>query len=79
MTQSQKTKMAKLMTLGLQPDDAALVVTRAAEAGKGGLTAEVLATLGTPTPEDQMRSRTWWLYNPAVPDEYKRLLDAGEI
>jgi hypothetical protein len=37
-----------------------------------------LAPAGAPTAEDQLRARTWLLYQEGVPDEYKRLLDAGE-
>jgi hypothetical protein len=77
-TANEKALAARLLKLGLAPADAAAVASRLEALGKKKLTAEVLDAFGAPTAEDQLRARTWLLYQEGVPDEYKRLLDAGE-
>lgn len=78
-TAKQKAQIARLISFGCLPADAELVVQRAAQVGKGGLTQEALDAFGEPTLTDQMHSREWWLYSGAVSDEYKRLLEAGAV
>lgn len=78
MTDQEDAAYQILIRAGLMPDDAQKVLDAARAAEQALPTEFDIAEDAQITEADQRESRTWYWFNPAVPQEYKRLLTASE-
>lgn len=67
-----------LIKVGLPPSTAAAIVAEAEQRLQKILNAREAPRAAAITPADLEAARSWWYYSPAVPNKWRRILDAQD-